>query len=131
MNCLKAQEENIKEESKMGQYKVYICDVCGSESAPTQNQFKPDEWFYGRVDNVHITLPFVNGFKGEDGHFCSVNCAKLFLGSLFLAWKTQVEAECEKHKQYNGKNFNRNGLIMTAEDEIYEEPEKEVIESWY
>jgi hypothetical protein len=112
---------------KMSSFNVYQCDWCGSKSAPTQNNFKPDEWFYGRIDNFHITLPFVTGFNGEAGHFCSVNCAKLFVGSVLLNWKHQIDAQCNENINKKPADFSSKGeLIVTAEDE----PEDNLVVNW-
>ena len=80
----------------MSSQNIYTCDFCGSKSAPTDNQFKPDSWFYGTVDNIRVTLPFTNGIKGEAGHFCSVNCGRLFLGSFFTAAQVALNDQTDR-----------------------------------
>jgi len=73
----------------MACYKVYVCDVCGSESAKTDRQFGPETWFSGRV-TVDSSLPFIEERRQSDGQFCSINCAKLFLGSFLISAKEEL-----------------------------------------
>ena len=89
----------------MSSYEVYVCDVCGSKSEPTQNQFNAEGWYYGLIDTIHISLPFLNGIKGESKQFCSANCAKQFLGSFFMAAKAQCDTQCDKYINNNKTDY--------------------------